>query len=131
MATTYKVRGVYSFEVYPPRLGNLFQNVTVMAELDFDSANQEIDVQAMHADFRASVPDIPADPRDYNYLKLRMPSGQITVIGIPWINDATVQEVTSNTIVAEISGGVTTADIPRIIAALGQNGYRTVKVTMK
>lgn len=127
-----ELKQTYSFEVYPAALlGNGFKNVVVMAILDQESANQIIDTQALHIQVKPSLPvGSPSRASDYNYVKLRMPNGDTTVLGLPWIKDNTIVQQTSTTIMAVISG-VTPADVSRVRAALLQNGFANLDITVQ
>jgi hypothetical protein len=128
---TFKIRGVYSFDVYPvPVIGNNFQNVTVVGIMDWEMANKEIDVMALHVQSYSFLPaGTPDNPQSYEYLKIKMPSGVTTIIAAPWINEATIQSNEYRTITATI-GGVSASDLAPIKAALVQNGYNNVALSI-
>ena len=51
MSYNFQIREIYSFDVYPTAvLGNGFKNVTVLAVMDQESANQLIDTTALHVE---------------------------------------------------------------------------------
>lgn len=126
----FVLRKVYNFSVYPVNLlGDIFQNVTVMGILDEETARAFIDTVGRHKQFYPQLPEgTPNDWTAYNYLKLKLENGDTTVIGIPWIRQDTVVEVTAQQIKAVIPN-VTVADIPKIRNALLSNGY-TAEVTL-
>lgn len=126
----FVLKKVYNFSVYPVNLlGDIFQNVTVMGILDEETARGFIDTVGRHKLVYPQLPEgTPNDWAAYNYLKLRLENGDSTIIGIPWIRQDTVVEVTAQQIKAVISN-VTVADIPNIRSALLANGY-TAEVTL-
>lgn len=126
-----QLKQTYTFEVYPNALlGNGFKNVTVLAIMDQETANQQIDTQAMHVQVKPTLPvGSPSRPSDYNYVKLRLANGTTTIIGIPWIKQDTIVQVTSSVIRAVIAG-VTPADVPRVRNCLVQNGFNNIEITL-
>ena len=131
MAYPFELKKVYNFDIYPAiLLGNDFQNVTIMAVMDFESANQLADLSARHVNVYPHLPPgTPDDPSMYDYVKVKMPSGENTILGIPWINLDTLTLVQSLTIVATIDG-VSGADVERVRVALVQNGYNNIDVKL-
>lgn len=127
----FQLKRTYNFDVYPVALlGNIFKGVTVLAILDQESANQYVDTQALHVQVYPSLPvGTPNRPRDYNFVKLRLANGAITVIGLPWIKDSTVVEVTTSVIRAVISG-VAPSDLARVRSCLVQNGFNNIELSL-
>jgi hypothetical protein len=125
----FEVKKVYSFTLYPATvMPGDFTNVTVMAIMDYDSALQFADIPAIHPNVFPYLPSgTPNDPTQYDYLKVKLSSGVVTVLGIPWINEATIALVRSLTANVVIEG-VSNNDAPRILAALVQNGFNNVNV---
>ncbi len=128
-----------SFTVYPSSiLGSSYQNVKLLAILDYQTAMSFMDVASMHANVYPLIPqaDQPAnDFTSYSYLKIQFASGQIGIIGIPWIvgwNTAAncgLTQTVNSTITAVING-VSAADIPTIQQLLVMNGYNTFVITL-
>lgn len=134
MTYNYQIGQVLSFDVYPAAvLGNNFQNVTVLGTLDPSSANQVIDIVGSHAAVFSSLlaagQNVPNDPTQYNYIKIKTQAGQISALGMPWINESTITATTNQVITATISG-VTAADVLGVQNALVANGYTQFKVTI-
>lgn len=121
----------YSFEVYPAALlGNGFQNATVMAILDQETANREVDTQALHVQVYPTLPvGTPNNPADYDYVKLKLANGSTTILGIPWIKQDTLTQVSTSTITAKIAG-VSAADLPRVRNCLIQNGFNNLDLSV-
>lgn len=127
-----QLKQTYSFEVYPAALlGNGFKNVTVLAVMDQETANQQIDTQALHVQVFPTLPGgTPNRPSDYTYVKLRLANGSTTIIGRPWIKENTIAQITSSVIRAVISG-VTAADMTKVRNALVQNGFNNLEITLQ
>lgn len=125
-------KSVYSFSVYPVALlGNDFTDVTVLATLDEETARQTIDTYAVHRQYYPSLPaDTPDDPTAYDYVKLRMKSGEIRIIGIPWIDPTTVVLVEKVPLVIELEDA-SLADIPHLRNILSANRYKIVTIRKK
>lgn len=127
----FNIRGVYNFDVYPAvLLGTDFKNVTVLALMDFETANKEIDARARHVNFYPYLPaGTPNNPAAYDYIKIKTTAGNTTILGVAWINLDTVVEVESRTASVTIKD-VTASDVPRIKQALAQNGFNNVTINI-
>jgi hypothetical protein len=130
----YQIGQLLNFDVYAtPVLGNNFENVTVLALLDPGSACQIIDIVGAHAAvypyLQTAGLSVPNDPTQYNYIKIRTQSGEITALGMPWINNSTITATTNQVITATISG-VTASDVQGVQNALIANGYTQIAVTI-
>ncbi len=127
----FAVRKVYSFDVYPAAvLGTGFKKVTVQAVLDYQSAQGFDDIEAIHSNIKAWLPEaIRERPQDFDYLLLRTEDGVNTVIGIPWIIEDSVVLVESLKAQVMIED-VGSADIERIRACLTQNGFNKIAITL-
>lgn len=132
MAVEFKVSHSYSFDVYPsPILGTGFSNCTVLSIMDHDSAALQVDTMALHAQVYPYLPTgTPDDPTLFTYLKIRLPSGDTTILGSSWVNMATVQEITRTTIVATIKN-VTPNDLDTVRRVLLANGFEHIELTTK
>lgn len=132
MSINFQLRQVYDFDVYPSSLiGNNFKGVTILAIMDRQTANKEVDVQALHIQIFPLLPanSAPNDPDGYDYVKIKTQSGETTILGMPWIKADTVRLVESRTIMVKI-GGVASADIIRVRDALAQNGFSNVEISI-
>ncbi|WP_233875053.1 phage DNA polymerase-associated SH3 family protein [Paraburkholderia adhaesiva] len=132
MSYDYQIGQVLTFDVYPaPVLGNNFQNVTVQGILNQESANQVVDTVGLHIKVWPWLEPqgTPNDPSQYNYIKIKTQSGSVTALGMPWINESTIQAITSQTITALISN-VTASDIQGVQNALISNGYTAIDVSI-
>jgi hypothetical protein len=112
-------------------LGTDFQNVTVLAILDYESALGLADIPAMHENVYPYLPaGSPRDPSTYDYLKIRTSAGRTVVLGMPWINESSITLVSSQKMLVTIDG-VGSADIARVRTALNQNGYSAIKIELQ
>ncbi|HET6893640.1 MAG TPA: phage DNA polymerase-associated SH3 family protein, partial [Pyrinomonadaceae bacterium] len=63
------------------------------------------------------------------YIKIRTQAGDTQIIGLAWVNPATVQLVESVVVNVKI-GNVAVADVPRIRNALVMNGFNSIEITV-
>lgn len=127
----FVIKGVYSFILYPATvIRGDFSNLTIMATMDYESALQLGDIPAVHANVFPYLPaGTPNDPSQYDYVKVKLSSGIVTVLGMPWINQSTIELVQSLSATVVIEG-VSNSDGPRIRDALVQNGYNNLTITI-
>lgn len=128
----FQLLSVYSFGVYPVAvIGNDYKNVQVMALMDFDTVNRDIDMQPLAEQvYPLLPPGTPRNPREYPYVKLKMPSGSYTYLGLPWIITDTVELVTTTTIDVVITGRQP-SDITVIHDALVANGITDFEISVR
>ena len=128
VTTPLQVKKSYNFTLYPASiLGVDFRNVLVMAIMDFDSAMALADVAALHTQVYPMLPqDVPDDPSQYNFVKVKTEVG-VTILGIPWINAATIQEVTKQRLRILIEDA-DVGDIDIIRSALSLNGFNKFSI---
>jgi len=131
MSYAYQVGTVYSFSVYAANvLGTDFQNVTVEAILNADIAQRlGLDIQALQALIYPYVPSMPTDPTQFNYIQVLTAAGNLTILGMPWIDETTITVVSGQTITAVIPN-VTAADMSIVQAALSMQGYENIQLTL-
>jgi hypothetical protein len=131
MAYPFEIKGVYNFDVYPTViLGDDFNNVTILAILDYETALQTADIPAIHTNVFPYLPTgIPDDPSQYDYVRIRTASGAATILGIPWINLDTLELVESRRMTVKIEG-VNSSDVERVRIALVQNGFSNIEIIL-
>lgn len=116
-----------SFEVYPTSvLGNNFNDVRLEGIISArTAASYGIDIQALHANVYPTLPagTVPDDAFQYGYIRIQLPSGEFTVLGIPWIRSETVVISTGGKIVLTFEDK-TQADLEKILLALSSNNFR-------
>jgi hypothetical protein len=121
----------YNFDVYAPGIMGEFKNVTVLGKIDASMANRDTDIHALHVQVFPYLPaGTPNDPTKYDYFIVRNESGSRTVLGEAHIRPETVDEVNSKRINVLVGGSVTTADVPRVRAALVSNGFTDLEITV-
>ncbi len=132
MSTSLVINGKYNFEVFPSLLlGNNFKNVTILGIIHPSIAQNFLDLEAIHAQVYAYLPEgTPDNARGYDYVMIKSLSGDTTVLGMPWINQETIVNVESGTMIVEILN-VTSQDIQRVSDALAANGFAQYKIKMK
>jgi len=117
----------FSFEVYPTAiLGNHFRDVKLEGILSARSAaSYGVDIAALHANVYPTLPSgsVQNDPFTYGYIRIQFPSGEFSVVGIPWIRQDTVQVASGGRIVLAFEDK-TQVDLDRMLMALSSNGYR-------
>jgi len=120
---------VVSFEMYPSMLiAGSYTRARVEGILNFKDANRYIDATAVHINVYPTLPVSTPNKADaYYYLKLKLLSGEETVIGIPWIKQETYQVVSSDSIRFTIPN-VDVDDEEIIRTQLGALGYKMANV---
>lgn len=122
--TAIPINAIVSFELYASSvLGTGYQGAKILAILDADSAFAYIDPPAMHANVYPSLPAGVPDAYDgYSYLKLKLASGQVTAIGIPWIKDDTFTVSTTRKMQITIDN-VSPDNQNKVLLALSAAGF--------
>jgi len=115
--------------LYPSAIiGTQFSNVKVKAILDAESTFQWIDPISRHANVYPTLPPgVPNDWRGYNYAKVELPDGQVTCVGLPWIDEGSIQIHVNTTIQVTLTN-VEPTDLNRIRDLLVLNGYSNLSV---
>jgi hypothetical protein len=130
MSNNFEVGKTYNFDVHPSKIyGNTFTNMTVAGIFDYSTATALADIDAMHENAKPYVPNIPNSPTKYSYIKFKQSSGEYIIFGLPWIRDETIKLVDSNIIEVQINN-VSPSDIPKVKAALSQNGFTELKINV-
>lgn len=125
-----EIGSVVSFEMYPSlMIGASYTRATVEGIINSsDAIKSGLDVQAVHRQVYPTLPDgVPNNATAYYYLKLKLLSGEHTVIGIPWIKADTYEVVPSTTLRFTIPN-VDVDDEAIIRTQLGALGYKMVEV---
>lgn len=108
-----------------------FDNVTVVALLDADTARTLIDPYSLHANVYPNLKDkgCPDDPERYNYIKVKLSNGSFTAVGVPWINDTTIEKLASETAQIKVQG-INGNDLDRIVQQISAFGYTVIESKM-
>lgn len=135
MAQRMENKRIYDFEVYAPAvLGTAFKRVEILGYFPYETAVVlQGEIAPLHAEVYSTgkLPiGTPNDPRQYMYYRLKKPDGSITMLGEPWINASTIQEVlvkTCHVVIPDASTG----DLARIQDMLKQAGYRDFSISFE
>lgn len=109
----------------PEILTTGFTNVMINAVLDMATAQSlGLDVLALHTNLYPMIKDkgYPDDPSSYDYIRVTKENGVITILGVPWIKEASIAVKQRSRITVDVPD-VGTNDILIIKAALESNGY--------
>ena len=125
------IGSVVNFSMYAESiLGSGYKGATVLAILDAGSASDYINPATIHASIYPILPKgTPNNYKDYLYLKIRTNSGQVTAVGLPWIDDSTyaVQQAAKMTIVLD---SVDPSDQANVAAALSALGFTDAAISI-
>ena len=82
-----ELQSIYNFSMKAGTLlGYSFENATVLALLDFASANAIQDVTPLHMAAYAELgAGVPRNPRELIYVKIKTSTGEVRVIAMDWI----------------------------------------------
>jgi len=128
------VNQVVSFNTRAPAvLGDVFTRVTVKSLLDAEDARRYIDPVATHVNVFPLVhiadPTVPDDSNKYMYLKIQFETGEVTALGVPWIDPDSLTIVTPGTAIVTLTD-FSPDDIPRLRNALLANNFTGFTVEM-
>lgn len=120
-----------TFKIYPSNLiTSDFTNVKIISIGGWESV-PFIKPAEKHAIVYSTLPDgTPNDYRAYKWVMLRLENGDITAIGLPWIDESTVK-INSNTdvvITVHSAGG---DDVPFLRKVLAAHGYHDVEIAVQ
>lgn len=128
--SAFAVKKLYNFTLYPAEfLGTDWKNVLVQAVVDYETIRTFADVTALHEQVKPFLPgDVPNDPSKYDWMIVRTSNGTKAYLGIPWVNAATIEEVSKSRVEILIDD-VDSSEIDNIRQMLSQNGYANFKIT--
>lgn len=114
----------YNFATRAPSvLGAYVKNHMVKGIIDYDTACKYINVDSMQrVVYPLLPPGTPNIPKAYSYILLRSKDNATTVLAYPWIDENTIEAVTS-TIITVTVPSTNTDDVNRIRGALNLMGY--------
>lgn len=116
----------------PEILTTGFVNVFINSELDMETAQQlGLDVMAKHQSLYPLFKDkgFADDPASYGYVRVTKENGVSTILGIPWIVEASIAVKQRSQISVSIPD-VGVNDIALVKAALESNGYKNAVVKL-
>lgn len=127
------ISDVVTFDVYPSSLlGTQFRQCTILSIWDYDTTRaMGFDPDAMHVKVFDTLPvGTPNDPTKYQWLKIKLTSGETTAIGVPWIKADTIKINTTSTITV-VYTGVSPDDVAKIRIMNANNGYNAFSIDIK
>lgn len=124
-ANQFEVGARYVLSTYIPHLLGTFEDVRVDGIVDISVASNYIDPHALHANVFGAIPSgkIIDNPSKYFYVLLTLPNGTKTALGLPWIQEDTVEKkeyYTAQIFVEDVSPD----DYERLRRALVSNGFK-------
>jgi hypothetical protein len=128
---SFQLRQFYNFDLWPVTiLGSGHKNVSVLAIMDAEMANKEIDIKALHVNVFPFLPaGSPNSEKGYDYIKIKTQSGETRILGMAWIKADTIELVQSKT--ATIVINVIDSDTVRLASdALIKNGITPLSVSV-
>jgi hypothetical protein len=120
---------VCTFNVYPAGIIQTpFNRVTINAILDAATAKDFIDPVALH---KRVYPTLPAGTPNlyngYSYLKITLPNGTVTAVGVPWI-DWSSFVVNANIACTIQLQDIVNSDLEKLKVVLLANGFNTFQI---
>lgn len=110
-------------------LGIGFENATVMAIMDFDSAKLIQDVTTIHSQIHYSLPlGTPRNAQDLTYIKVKSVTGEIRVIAMDWIASEPIL-INSKTLLVKINN-TAISEVSLIKDILIQNGFVDIEINV-
>jgi hypothetical protein len=118
------INSYYSFNTKVPGiLGESFNNLKLVSVMTYELASNYINVVSMHANIYPALPQgIPDNPESYTYYLFKTESNTNVVLADVWIDDNTITEKGSQSMVVEIPR-VTNSDIVRLNTVLRTMGF--------
>lgn len=111
----------------PGVLGAARDNVSVVAVLDLETATLMGDIRSKHAQVRNYISDLPQSAGSYSYVKIRFGNGDTEILGVPWVDDNSIEVITSRKLVITVNN-VSDSTEQLIRQALLQNGIENFTV---
>lgn len=131
-AADFELGTTVSFSTYASAILGAFEKVKIEGIVDYNVVRQFIDPATLHANVYGSLPvgEVPDDFTKYYYLVLMQSNGNKTAIGLPWVDETTIQLIASTTVIITVdNAGVN--DLPSIKEALAINGFTSVDVRIE
>lgn len=128
--TDFTDGAVYNFVTTSAVLGT-FKNVTAEGVVNYRVASKYIDAAALHANvFSTLPPGTPNDFTQYQYLIIRHPNGNESAVGLPWIQDGTVELIQRTDCYIKLVD-VSSEKEALIRQLIADNGFRLGSITFK
>ena len=106
---SFEIGKSYNFETYASNLlGTNFKSVLISAKMDYNLAIKERDITGAHQQVLPYLPTGTVEDASKNtYIRVKLPTGEYTILSDAWIRQDTIQEVGSETIDIVVYGGST------------------------
>lgn len=129
MSFSLSIKSVYDFTLRAGTLlGYGYKSATVLALLDYDSANAIEDITPIHNSVYSQLaPGTPRSPKDLTYVKIRASTGETRVLAMDWIAFQPVL-VVSTTVQVTVAN-ISLSDVPLLRQVLVQNGFTQIQIT--
>ncbi len=129
MFVPFEIGKSYNFETWAPSLiGAQYKAALVMAIMDYNTAIKERDVTAAHKSIYGYLPPgTPNDAAATPYIRIKLPSGIVTILALTWIKENTIELVDSGQIHVTVSD-VAPSDVTKIRDQLVLAGYNNFNI---
>lgn len=100
MAYNFQINGKYSFNTLAPNiLGAKFENVTLVAVLDYNMANSYANINIKHAEIFPLLPTGTSnDSSNYQYYVFKTQANEKVVLANVWIDEPSITQISLKTI---------------------------------
>ena len=108
-----------------------FENAQLVAVLDADTAKSLIDPYTLHRNIfpLLEAGTSPDNPESYTYIKVKLANGKFTAVGMPWINQTTIEKRDSST--AQITvGNISSTELQRFKDHVTAGGWSVLEAKM-
>lgn len=128
----FQIGNTYDFNVYGSGFLGNYRNVKVEGIVSHTQASQVSDIFSRHYQVYGLLPPdtVPNDAKAYYYLIVKMSSGELQAVGLPWIITDSIQlkgSLTAKVIIHNVNAH--SADDIR--QALSANGFSATTVTIE
>lgn len=122
---TFQINKVYNFVTHAPSLfSDNFKKVKVIAIGGYDVAMKYTDVNIVQRQIYPYLPPgTPDDVKQYTYVILKSTSGITHVLAMAWIEESSIEEISSINIEVKVFD-IDNTDEEKIIALLNSMGYK-------
>ena len=130
-ADQFDIGSVYTFTTHAPTVLGTYSHVLIDGISDYQVARHFIDPAKLHVQIYNALPSsVPDDHRKYNYLLLTRSNGERTALGLPWIDENSIEAIQRQRIEVLIED-VGVEDVERVRKLLLANGYTLNNIELK
>ena len=104
MSVSFEIHKLYNFSTRAPSiLGANFKSVKVLGIIDYNLASKYINPETQHVNIYPYLPTGTVDdPKKYTYVLIQTQSGDVTVLAMPWIDEASIALVESRNLIITV-----------------------------